>query len=243
MIDHTPPIFYAPGEYTCGEVITLDGEEAKHIALSRRMKLGDEVNITNGVGIKAKAVIENIEAKAKAIDLKITELSVLSEFHHYITLVSAIAKGDRQSVMLNMATQLGMNQFLPLLCDHSVVSFQDKMRQRWFRIIVGACKQSRQYYFPTIGEQIDLEMLFSTFQKDAVFLVGDPDGDDIISVNSAFTELPKNIFLLVGPEGGFSAREREIMSSQNVLKLKLGEQILRSETAAAALLAACNQII
>lgn len=243
MVDSIPPIFYAPGSYGCGDVITIAGEEASHITQSRRMRIGDEVHITDGIGKQAIAIIQDIAVKAKTIDLQINQEKIVAEPQRDIILVSAIAKGDRQSIMLNMATQLGMRRYLPLLCEHSVVVFQEKMRQRWHRIILGACKQSRQCYFPTIGEQVDLQSLVLRYGDDAIFMVGDPDGEDIFKLNHGFATAHKQVFLLVGPEGGFSRREREIICAQNVLKLRLGRQILRTETAAVAMLAALNQIL
>ena len=144
--------------------------------------------------------------------------------------------------MLSMATQLGMNSFIPLLCDYSVTRYDEKMHDRWQRIILSASKQCRQCYFPEIQSGRGLSEIIFQQGEDTVLIVGDHQGQSAIPLFSRIEPNTKQVVFLIGPEGGFSDEELALMESQNVLKLRLSSQILRTEAAAVSMLSVINQI-
>ena len=145
----SPPMFYADAMINTGDTIEILGEEAGHILQSRRYRPGDEIILTNGRGIRAQGIIESARGNSK-LTVTINQSTELPLPATRKILASALPKGDRQGIMLGMAAQLGMNAFIPLICEHSVVKYKPAMAERWRRIITAACKQSRQCHFPEI---------------------------------------------------------------------------------------------
>ncbi len=239
----TSPVFYHDTPLLENSRIEIEGNEAGHILQSRRLNSGDEITLTDGKGLCATAVITGVNKGQRSLIADIVHVEKICHCPVRRILAAAIPKGDRQAVLLNMSTQLGMDEYWPLHCDRSVVRFQDKMRERWVRLIVGACKQSRQFCFPTIGSEKRIDDIIANGSPQRLIIVGDVKGLSTFDVKERLTEDILEILMLIGPEGGFSPRERELLEQKNILKLRLSNQILRTETASVALLAAVNQLI
>lgn len=148
--------------------------------------------------------------------------------------------------MLDMAVQLGMSGFVPLECDFSAHRFRHTMVQRWNRVLIESCKQCRQVHCPWIGEPTNLAGLFTNHHEEmadgtCLAVAGDPTGESLAVLNLSHDHEIGTLLLVVGPEGGFSDREKSLMDRQNILKLRLSDQILRTEAAAVALLSAVYQ--
>ena len=242
----TDSLFLLDFVVAVGDRVRIEGDEARHVLQSRRMSPGDSVFLTDGQGLCARAEIEETGPKNRYLDVSIAQTDHKQKPVPGIILASALPKGDRQSVLLNMATQMGMDGFIPLDCDFSAVKYQPKMKQRWQRLINTACKQCRQCHFPIIMESQSLEGLISGQKEGDVFVVGDSNGKSLDPLNPSFGSAVSRIIMVVGPEGGFSDREKLIIKNQNslkspVLKLKLSNRILRTETAAIALAGAVSQ--
>ncbi|OGI44174.1 MAG: hypothetical protein A2V92_04650, partial [Candidatus Muproteobacteria bacterium RBG_16_65_31] len=153
-----------------------------------------------------------------------------------IHLACALPKGDRQAVLLDMATQLGMAGFTPLLCERSVVKPVGGALGRWRRICLEACKQSRRLHLPEIREAATpAEAAARAAAEGARIWIAHPSGGPA-SCNDAAHAAP-GIVLLIGPEGGFTEKEVAQALSHGARPVSLGPAILRIETAAVALLA------
>lgn len=239
--DRLPPLFYVDTQFDTGNTIEIRGEEAGHILQSRRYRPGDQIFLTNGLGVSAQAVIDET-GRNVTLKVTITQCDILPVPSPRMVLASAIPKGDRQGAMLGMGTQLGMNAYIPLECEHSVVKYKQAMVERWRRIIIAACKQSRQCYFPEILAPCNVRELLGEQATGRVLVVADALGDTIGSISGNGPAIAE-LVLMVGPEGGFSTSEISLLEHANVLKLQLSNQILRTETAAVSLLAAINQSV
>ncbi len=237
------PLFFCEAEFVAGSELDINDEEAVHILKSRRLDIKDNLIFTNGKGLKGIAEILAIHSKRKALTIKFKNVELQPPPKVKKVVASAIPKGERQSVLLNMATQLGMNQYFPVNCDHSVITHKTSMQVRWQRIIIGACKQSRQCYFPAIGPEQSVADIIHQHNPESLVVIGDLEGQTIETAQQVITGETKEIIMLVGPEGGFSKTELEVIENNNLFKITLGNQILRTETAAVALLAAINQIL
>ncbi len=242
----TDSLFLLDSLVAVGDKVRIEGDEARHILQARRLTLGDVIFLTDGLGFCARAEIVEIGARNRFLTVSISEVSNQKKPFPDIVLASALPKGDRQSTLLNMAIQMGINAFIPLDCDFSVVKFQPKMRERWQRLISTACKQCRQCYFPVIMDPHCLEDLMSNQKEGDVFIVGDLKGKSLDQLTLSTGPDVSRIIMIVGPEGGFSDRENQIIESKNSLnsppfKLRLSNQILRTETAAISLVGAVNQ--
>lgn len=241
-------LFIVERQYDIGDELVLDHEEARHMLQVRRLKTGDTAYLTDGAGTAYQAELLEIAQRNKNVLLKVRDKTVLPLREPEVVLAAALPKGDRLSTMLNMATQLGMNRFIPLICEFSVVQFQEKLVDRWHRIIQTACKQSRQCYFPVIDSALTPADLLNQFDRyDVAFFIGDDQGMTFSQYNLQQSESIKTRVLVIGPEAGFSDHEKLLFAPQNSLKstfrnLNLSDHILRTETAALAMLAAINQL-
>ena len=143
------PTFYLGEGFDEGSLITLSGKEAWHALGVRRLDVGDSIRLIDGKGAHALAIVESLEGRNQA-SLRVAELTQIPLQQPDIILATAIAKGDRQSSMLDMATQLGISAWQPLLCDRSVSKVGKNSYQRWQRICLEACKQSGSAWLPQL---------------------------------------------------------------------------------------------
>ena len=139
--------------------------------------------------------------------------------------------------MLDMGTQLGMTEFTPLRCTHSVVNPRTHASRRWQRVCLEACKQSRRAFLPKINSvSTPLEVARCAAENEYRILIAHP-GEQPLS-SEAVEKLPwSRILLLIGPEGGFSNDEVRQITAEGGMPVTLGTGILRVETAATALVA------
>ena len=226
------PIFYCAELTGRGDTITLQGPEARHVAGSRRLKVGDGICLFDGRGTIGRATIESIDRRAKTIVAKVEESQAVPAPTPSIELACALPKGERLAVLLDMTTQLGMTAFRPLECERSVVKLGATAHARWQRICAEACKQSRRPHLPTIHlPATPAQVLADTNGCD--IWVADPTGVQITDLDAG--KASGRLLLMVGPEGGFSENERAHLLRAGVQMINLGDSILRIETAAVVL--------
>jgi 16S rRNA (uracil1498-N3)-methyltransferase len=228
------PMFYCAEFTGLGDTITLQGPEARHVAGSRRLKVGDGICLFDGRGTVGRATIENIDRRAKTIVAKVEECQAVPAPTPSIELACALPKGERLAILLDMTTQLGMAAFRPLECERSVVTSGPTVRARWQRICAEACKQSRRPHLPTIHSPATLAQVLADTNGCDIW-VADPTGVKIAAVK-AQQRASDRLLLMVGPEGGFSENELSHLLRAGGQMINLGDSILRIETAAVVLL-------
>lgn len=151
-----------------------------------------------------------------------------------------ISRGERMDYAVQKAVELGVSSIVPLLTEHTVVRLDKERRAQrrlhWRKIAVSACEQSGRCRVPEVAEPVAMEAWLAG--QDGLRLFCDPRAE------RGLTELAppgdKRICLLAGPEGGFSAQERQAAREAGFLAIRLGPRVLRSETAALAILAAAQ---
>ncbi|HEC27112.1 MAG TPA: 16S rRNA (uracil(1498)-N(3))-methyltransferase [Gammaproteobacteria bacterium] len=225
------PTFYLKEGFKEDGLITLSGKEAWHALGVRRLNVGDSIRLIDGKGNVTRASVKNLEGRNTA-SLRIGEVNHVPPQVPNIILATAIAKGDRQSTMLDMATQLGISAWQPLLCLRSVSKPGKNSAERWQRICLEACKQSGSAWLPELLPAAKPEDV----AKEACaggreVLLAHPDGEKLNTIS----HLDK--LLLVGPEGGFTDEEVNKIIAAGAKKISLGQNILRIETAAVSFLA------
>ena len=147
-----------------------------------------------------------------------------------ILLACALPKGDRQAVMWGMAVQLGIATFTPLRCEHSVNKPGPGARRRFQRIAIEHAKQSRQPYVPRLCEAASpVNVLEWAMGNGDTVLFADPAGG---AARAAMARAGDNRVVMVGPEGGWSAPERDALRTGGAQGIQLGPGVLRVETAA-----------
>ena len=234
----TEPLFFAEYLPEAGATVTLTGEEAHHAAASRRLHAGDTLWLFDGQGGIARTTLQRAGGRGRELELRVQERRTeppLPPIH----LACAIPKGDRQQVLLDMATQLGMTHFTPLVCERSVVKPGPGSRSRWRRICLEACKQSRRLHLPAIHEPASPQEVATQAASTGFELWIAHPGDPAIPVSTltAKRDQSRAVAILIGPEGGFTPAEVDAVSAAGGTTLALGRAVLRIETAAVALLA------
>tara|TARA_Y100000766_G_scaffold261466_1_gene252014 strand:+ start:405 stop:1139 length:735 start_codon:yes stop_codon:yes gene_type:complete len=223
--------------------VTLDGDEARHALKVRRIKRHELVSVFNGRGTIAICEIMETSEKPAMIFLKILE-------HHHETLrkpsihlISSIPKGEKQILMLDMATQVGISEFTPLTCNRSINYPAIHAFKRWERKLIEACKQSRRLWIPELHELVCInEWINNIDLSDACIIYGDSSGKPINSIEIDQISDMEKIWIAVGPEGGFNQEEIQILDEKNASKVRIGDNNLRIETAAVVLSAAALQL-
>ena len=235
------PWFHVPQLPEPGGVALLDKKEAKHALGPRRLGEGDEVVVFDGRGSWAPARIGGRDERGD-LELAVGPHERETPESPVIELAASLPKGDRLSTMLDMATQLGISGFTPLKCDFSVISLDRKRQdpsERWNRIMLEACKQSRRATLPGIGpESTPAEVIDRADEDGATVIVGDATGGSPLESG----DQADRVVVLVGPEGGFSPSEerliRDAEAAGRVRRVAIGRGVLRVETAATAIVAA-----
>lgn len=232
------PLFYCASLDSEHEVVALGGEEARHAHRVRRLAAGDRLWLFDGHGTLARGRLRRITERGRLIEVLLEERRRLPPPPTRLHLACALPKGERVSVLLDMATQLGMTAFTPLLCARSVVKPGPNAAARWQRICLEACKQSRRLHLPALhAPATPEEVAARAAQQGEVVWIAHPGGAPLAALEPAATSAAT---VLIGPEGGFTERELAQVTASGGKVLDLGEAILRIETAAVAVLAALS---
>ena len=227
-------LFYNPDIKQGADTFIFDKDESKHIIKVLRKKEGDNIFITNGLGYLFESKITS--DSEKKCEVKITKKTFQEPNSFYTHIAVAPTKmNDRMEWFLEKATEIGIHEITPIICDHSERKVFKIDRAE--KIIQAAMKQSLHFYLPKINEPITL----------SEFVKKEFDGQKFIAhceeteKKSFQKEVLKNgkITILIGPEGDFSIKEINLARANQFIPVTLGNTRLRTETAA---LAACHTI-
>jgi len=234
------PLFYSAdlGALTVGSIATLSGPEAKHAVSVRRMQVGEAIQLTDGKGIRVRGNV--LSTSASALELKVSEVITEAKPELVITLVQALAKGDRDELAIQAATELGVSAIIPWQASRSISRWdaakEAKARARWQQIVNEAGKQSLRAYWPEVqasGNTTELAKAVSGF--DLVLVL-----DTTATLPLSSVTIPKAgaVAIVVGPEGGLDASELEALADSGATLVSLGSNVLRTSTAGPAVIAA-----
>lgn len=226
-------IFYTPD--LVAEVYTLSEEESKHAVRVLRLQAGDEVVLVDGKGGYYQARI--LEANPKRTHLQIFKTQ--QEFgkrNHFLHIAVAPTKNiERLEWFLEKATELGIDEITPLICERS--ERKEVKTERLNKIISSAVKQSIKAYHPVLNEPIGFKKFVALPFEGQKFIAHCMEGDKP-SIKNLIKPGTKYL-VLIGPEGDFTPAELALAETHTILPISLGESRLRTETAA---LAACFEI-
>jgi 16S rRNA (uracil1498-N3)-methyltransferase len=226
-----------------GELVELTGAEAKHITTVSRAKVGDDLLVGNGRGLFAWGVIETIDGGRVAV--RIASVRRDEPATPGLVLVQALAKGDRDELAIQAATELGVSRIVPWSASRSISRWEgqkrEKGRARWETIVREASKQSIRSFVPPVDEIVTTAEL-ATLASTAHVLILEPTARDKLSdfVLPTGENPDRDIVLVVGPEGGISAAELATMTAAGARAVRLGTTVLRTSSAGPAALAVLN---
>jgi len=228
-------LFYNSNIKSDDKSFFFDKEESKHIVKVLRKKESDKIFLTNGLGYLFESEI--ISASEKKCEIRIANVRFFEPTSYHIHIAVAPTKmNDRLEWFLEKATEIGIHEITPIICDNSERKVYKIDRAE--KIVQSAMKQSLQMYLPKINEPIS----YSQFVKQQL------EGQKFIAhceetERKAFqNEIRANekVTILIGPEGDFSTKEIKLALENQFIPVTLGNTRLRTETAA---LVACHTIV
>ncbi|MEO0045517.1 MAG: Ribosomal small subunit methyltransferase [Bacteroidota bacterium] len=228
-------LFYNPSINETATSFVFDKEESKHIIKVLRKKEGDTLFVTNGLGFLFQTEITI--ASDNKCTVKIISFEQQEKPKFYLHLAVAPTKmNERYEWFLEKATEIGLQEITPIICEHS----ERKVikTDRFQKILESAMKQSLHYYLPKLNEPISFRDFINKENKGQKFIAHCEETDKKSLKNELKTN--QDITVLIGPEGDFSVKEIQSALEQNYIPVSLGQTRLRTETAA---VVACHSVI
>ncbi len=227
--------FFVQREFITENTAVIEGDDVKHIYKVLRLQTGDKVSINDCHGNEYLGDINEINKKQVIVNL-LEKLPINNESPVNIYLYQGLPKSTKMDLIVQKATELGVKEITPVVTERVVVKSElSEFRKvdRWNRIALEACKQSKRSLLPIINTPIEFDELINNLTDMDMIVVPyeNEDGYGIKNIVSDLNKNIKNIAVVIGPEGGFEEREIEILRSINAYIVTLGPRILRTETA------------
>ncbi len=213
-----------------GQVVIVKGDEARHLQTVLRFRTGDRFIGFDGKGkgwLTEVASMDKQSVHGRIIE-RLPEQSVVKP---HISAAVGCIKGKRMDWAVEKTAEIGVNRFIPLITEFSVVDPGSGKLDHWRAIALSAAKQSRRFRVMSIDSPMTIEQLILSRQFDAVWVLH--TGSDTLCLSGAlkvYVDI-SNLLILIGPEGGFSTSEIELTDKAGFTKVTLGDHPLRTETA------------
>ncbi|OAJ70777.1 16S rRNA (uracil(1498)-N(3))-methyltransferase [Methylobacillus sp. MM3] len=236
------PRFFCDAKLGPGAQLDLPESAAHHAQRVLRLKAGDQVTLFNGDGYDYTC--ELLRVGKDGVSAKVSEQTpVERESPLNVTLAQCISSGDRMDLTLQKSVELGIARIQPLAAERSVVKLSgeraEKRVQHWQNVVISACEQSGRSVVPEVLPPLPLTTWLAQTHDFELKLMLDPFTERRLHELSP----PKgSVCLLIGCEGGFSPSEQTAALHAGFMGIRLGQRILRTETAGLAALAALQTL-
>ena len=205
---------------------TLPSQESKHITKVLRKKEGDTLHFTDGKGNLLIAEITNSDQRKTRVKL-IDKIIQEKQHNYYLHIAIAPTKNmDRFEWFLEKATEIGIDEITPIICDHS--ERKVVKTERGNRILLSAMKQSLKHHLPKLNEAISFKDFIKQDFEGKKYIAHCEEGKKI---ELRKKKKEKRTLILIGPEGDFSPAEIKNSTTKNFTPISLGNSRLRTETA------------
>lgn len=220
-----------------GEIVSLtDTEQLHHLKDVLRLKVNDEVSIFDGEGNDYAGVITGIDKRQ--VEIKVKQVRSANKTSLKLTVACAIPKGSRMDEVIDYLTQLGVERIIPMRTERTVVKLDSAKTEarlkRWQKIAQSAAQQSQRSRIPVIESVARFEDVILSSQDYDLKLIPNLSGERKPIREVVAETRPKDVLVLVGPEGDFTAEEVGLALSQGFIAVSLGDTVLRVATAAIA---------
>ncbi len=227
----TRPLFFAEPQAVSGDEIVLDGAEGRHAAVVRRVRVGELVDVADGMGAVAECRVARVGDGLLALEVTGRRTEPVPQPR--LVVVQALAKGGRDEEAVAAMTEVGVDEVVPWSAARSIVQWQgprgERSRERWHATAREAAKQSRRARIPVVAGLADTAAVAT--------LVGAAASAAVLH-ESAATSLAElalpatgDVVLVVGPEGGITDDELAAFAAAGAPAYRLGPSVLRSGTA------------
>ena len=234
------PVFHLPdlAGARVGGAVELVGDEARHATVVRRIRVGEQVALTDGAGT---TVVGTVSATSKtSLTATVSEVVRTPRESPRLVVVQALPKGDRGELAVEMLTEVGADVIVPWAASRSVAVWRGeraaKSLAKWRSTAREAAKQSRRAWFPSVTEMVGTSDGVDLLRDAGLAVVLHEAGVKPL----AALEVPADgdVVVVVGPEGGISDDELEAFASVGAEPLRMGSSVLRTSTAGVAASAA-----
>jgi 16S rRNA (uracil1498-N3)-methyltransferase len=264
--------FFASSDNITGSAITLSQDETHHLTHVLRMTPGDQAFVFNGCGNEYKCVFRGISDGRALLEIT-EALTNVVESPLDLTLAQSLVKSDKFDFIIQKATELGVQRIIPLITRYSDIKLEEHMIERrverWRRISLEALKQcgrrrlveittprTLQQFIDESGPIARDEVVHAASLRNhrddttdrklaacATLLLFSESGG--VAITKALEGIPNSttIAALVGPEGGWSADELQLLTSRGAKSVSLGTRVLRTETAAIVAVALIQHLV
>ena len=239
-----PVFFTAAGaldEAVPGSHFTLDGAEARHAVTVKRLAVGESVDIADGAGKRLTGTVRSVAPADLTVEC--ASVTVEDRPHVRLVLVQALAKGDRDELAIETSTELGIDAVVPWQSERSIVRWKGdraaKAHGKWESAVTAAAKQARRAWIPEVRSAVDTQGLVGAVSAAGLAVILHEDAvkpfrrilEGWRDAGQPLDGGPREILLIVGPEGGISPREVTKLCGAGAVTALLGPHVLRSSTA------------
>ena len=223
--------------------VVLTGAEAHHAAAVRRVRIGEDVTIGDGRGVWLTGTVSSVAPKEVVVTLDVARARVIDKPRPRVALVQALAKGDRDELAVQTATELGVDDVVPWQASRSISRWDAakaaKGVARWESIAREAAKQAHRAWLPEVAAPVTTPQLVQLALSGRM-LVLDPTAKETRSYVGIEAADVAPILLVVGPEGGITPEELASLTEAGARRVRLGDTVLRTSTAGPAALTVVN---
>jgi len=233
-----PPRFFISSGQVSGETIIVAGEDVRHIVSVMRKKAGDKLLLCDGKG--TEYTVKIVDVGRSDIQTEIVSRSEKELPNLRITIGQGLPKADRMDFIVQKATELGVSGIVPLVTARTIVKIKDEEKRivRWQKIAREAAMQSNRIDIPEVGRIRKFSNFLETLDagpRPLLMLLWEEGTEPIKKILRQKPEA-EDIVILIGPEGGYSSAEAMAARDKGFHLVSLGPNILRTETAALAVL-------
>ena len=228
-------LFYNPTINETQTSFVFDKEESKHIIKVLRKKESDTLHVTNGLGFLFTTQVTIASDNKCTVKIVSFEKQGTPKFHLHLAVAPTKMK-ERYEWFLEKATEIGIQEITPIICDHSERKIIKT--DRFQKILESAMKQSLHYHLPKLNEPISFKDFVKIKKSGQLFIAHCEETNKKSFKNELKTS--EAVTILIGPEGDFSVKEIQQAIAANFIPVSLGATRLRTETAA---IVACHSVV
>jgi 16S rRNA (uracil1498-N3)-methyltransferase len=236
----TAPLFFADADRlraaAVGDIIELDGPEGHHAATVRRVAVGERLELADGAGLVWLAEVTAVQARS--LHARLLERRETLSARPSVTVVQALAKGDRDERAVETMTEVGVDLIVPWEASRSIVRWDaDRAAKgvtRWRSTAREAAKQARRPVIPTVAELASTAQVVARLREASASVGGLPvvlHESANVPLTSVLSAQVAAVVLVIGPEGGISDDELIAFEAAGATLCRLGPTVLRTSTA------------
>jgi 16S rRNA (uracil1498-N3)-methyltransferase len=225
-------------------IATIQGTDLNYLKNVMRLKVGDEIAVLDNKSREFASKIISMDKNAIKAQF-LAETRPKSELKIKVTIAQGLPKNPKMETIIQKATELGAARIIPVMTERSVVKVPEKKEmqrvERWQKIAKEAAEQSGRSVIPIIDDIRSYREIFMLCDNfDSCVILWEMEKERTLKTFFRENKRIKSMLILIGPEGGFSHDEASLAKRQGFASISIGSRILRTETAAAAVLSMIN---